>query len=269
METLGEWSNAPLVYVLAELRTERIADVKAYQAKFGERLRELGYPIQRTMHAAKLVATGHQMIFEPEQDAIWEFATPDNRTAVMLRSNGLVLHATAYKHEVEFLTHLHAAIAVLAEEIPSVYINRIGLRYVDFVLPGKGEEPETYVDARLFPNLGLAKETSDVTSTSVAMYSMGKGRQLTLRYTRGCGKPELPPDLGMLSLDPSPLMNPSNVDSKSATAVIDTDCNLTYSPVEKMDAAKVQAQFESIYGDVFLAFNKAITGHARKVWGAI
>src|SRR2546426_12214873 len=96
-DSLGAWSNAPLVYALAEVRTERLADIKNYQAKFAGRLRDDGYPIQRTLQSAKLVASGTHVIFEPEQDAaVWEFATPDNKTAVMLRANGLVLHATHY-----------------------------------------------------------------------------------------------------------------------------------------------------------------------------
>src|SRR5689334_18895624 len=87
----GQWSNAPVVYVLAQVRTERLADLKSYQEKFAARLRDDGYPIQREMHAAKLVTTGANFVFEPEQESAWEFATPDNQTGVILRSTGLVL----------------------------------------------------------------------------------------------------------------------------------------------------------------------------------
>ena len=100
--TLGAWGNAPLAYVLAEVRTELIADIKDYHPKLAGRLRD-EYPIQRTMHAVRFVATGSQLLTEPEQDPAWEFATPDNRTAVILRTNGVVLHATAYKDSRDFL----------------------------------------------------------------------------------------------------------------------------------------------------------------------
>jgi len=267
-ESLGQWGNAPLVYVLAELRTERISDVKNYYPKFAGRLRDDGYPIQRTMHAAKVVATGTQMIFEPAQDPAWEFATPDNRTGVMLRPNGLVLHATAYEDEIDFLARLDKVVRLFAEEIPSVYVNRLGLRYIDFVLPRKGEKPEDYVDGRLNPDLGLAKIQADVRTTSVAIYAMGNGRQLTLRYSRGRGKPEMPPDLVMLSLQPSKLMNPPGVTDIDPTAVLDTDCNLNYSPVEKLDPKRVRDEFALICDEVYTAFLTAITEHARKIWEA-
>lgn len=265
--SLGAWGNAPLAYVLAEVRTERLADIKNYHPKVAGRFRD-EYPVQRTMHGAKLVATGTQLVIEQDQDMAWEFATPDNRTAVILRPNGLVLHATAYIDSVDFLARLQRAVSVFAEEVPLVYINRLGMRYIDFVVPREGEDPEAYVDRRLNPDLGLTKQANGVTATSLATYRMDSGQQLTLRYVRAHGKPEMPPDLGMLSLDPSPLMKSGGVKDDQLTAILDTDCNLKYAPVVRLNPAQVQEQFASIHEVSFNAFMTAITDYARKVWGA-
>jgi len=266
-DSLGAWGNAPLAYALAEVRTERLADLKNYQPKIAGRLRD-EYPVQRASQAVKLVATGTQLVIEPDQDTAWEFATPDNRTAVILRPNGLVLHATAYIDSRDFLARLQRAVGVFAQEIPSIYVNRLGLRYIDFVLPREGEEPEAYVDRRLNPDLGLTKEASSITATSLAIYRMKSGEQLTLRYIRARGKPEMPPDLGMLSLDPSPLMKATDMKDDQPTAVLDTDCSRTYAPVERLDPGRVQEEFALIYEISFDAFMAAITDHAQNVWGA-
>lgn len=266
-DSLGAWGNAPLAYALAEVRTERLADIKNYQPKIAGRLRD-EYPIQRTMQAAKLLATGSQIVIEPDQDTAWEFATPDNRTAVILRPNGLVVHATTYIDSRDFLGRLERAVRVFAEDVPSVYVNRLGLRYIDFVLPQEGEQPDAYVDRRLNPDLGLTKRASGITATSLAIYHMESGHQLTLRYVRAPGKPEMPPDLGTLSLDPSPLMKSTGVKDDQPTALLDTDCNLTYTPVDRLDPARVQQEFAKIYQVSFDAFMAAITDHARNVWGA-
>ena len=61
--SLGTWSNAPLAYVLAEVRTELVSNIRDYQAKIGGLLRE-EYPLQRQMHATRLVATGNQLVVE-------------------------------------------------------------------------------------------------------------------------------------------------------------------------------------------------------------
>lgn len=267
-DSLGAWSNAPLVYALAEVRTERLADIKNYQAKFAGRLRDDGYPIQRILQASRLVASTVRVIVEPEHDAtVWEFATPDNKTAVMLRANGLVLHATHYIDSKTFLSRLEKVIAVFSEEIPSVYVRRAGLRYIDFVLPRKGETPEKYVDERLNPDLKLASQPGGITATNLAIYQMEGGRRLTIRYTRGRGKPEMPPDLGTLALDPSPLMKAPTVKEDQPTGILDFDCNITYSPVARLDTNRLKQDFDAIYEDSFTAFKAAITSHARRVWG--
>lgn len=266
-DSLGAWTNAPLAYALAEVRTERLADLKTYQPKLAGRLRE-HYPLQRTMQTAKLVATGMQLLVEAEQDPAWEFASPDNRTALVLRPNGLVLHATAYRDSLTFLGELDRAVKVFAEEVPSVFVARLGLRYVDFVLPRQGESPEDYVDRRLNPDLGLSDAPGDTNTTSLGVYRMPGGSVLSLRYVRARGKPDLPPDLGVLSLGPSPLMQSGVVSDKQPTALLDFDCNITYERVLRLDPGKLRDQFSAIYDVTFGAFIASITDHARKVWGA-
>jgi len=266
-DSLGAWTNAPLAYALAEVRTERLADIKTYQPKLAGRLRE-HYPLQRTMQTAKLVATGIQLLVEAEPDPAWEFATPDNQTALVLRPNGLVLHTTAYRDSRTFLAELDRAVGVFAEEVPSVFVARIGLRYVDFVLPREGENLDQYVDRRLNPDLGLSDASDGASTTSLGVYHMTGGRILSLRYVRARGKPDLPPDLGVLSLSPSALMRPGLISDRQPTALLDFDCNMTYERVMRLEPGTLREQFASIYEITFNAFMASITDHARKVWGA-
>ena len=265
-DSLSRWKNAPLAYALAEIRTERLADIRGYQPRLAGRFRD-EYPVQREMQAARLVMTGKNLLVEGDQDPAWEFATPDNRLAVVLRPTGLILHTTAYQDSRTFLAQLDRAISMFAEEVPSVFVNRLGLRYIDFILPRDGEEPEAYVDPRLNPDLGLSDAGQGVTATSLAIYRTANGELLSLRYVRARGRPELPPNLGNLSLSPSQLMT-EDVQEAKPTALLDIDCNRPYAPVERLDPPKTQAQLTRMYEVVFDAFWKAITPHARTVWGA-
>ncbi len=266
VDSLGAWSNAPLVYALAEVRTEHVADIKNYQPIVAGKLRD-EYPVQRMMQTARLIATGAQLLVEGSQESAWEFAAPDNQSAVIVRPNGLILHATAYRDSRDFLDRLHQIVSIFAECVPSVFVQRAGLRFVDYVLPQEGEAPESYVRKELNPDLELATQPHGVTSTSLAVYRMENEIVLSLRYVRGRGKPELPPDLGMLSLSPGKLMQRS-VSAVTETAVLDIDCNRVYSPVERLDPDSVRKQFAAIYEVSFNAFTSAITKHAIKIWGA-
>ena len=260
----GRWENAPVVYVLAQVRTERLADLKERQPMFAARLRDDGYPIQRELQAAKIVNTGTNIVFEPEKDTAWEFATPDNRTAVVLRPTGLVLHATYYDDEIHFLSRLEKITDLFEKEIPSVYVNRIGMRYIDFILPKPGEGLGAYMDKRLDTDLGLAS-SGPLAATGLTIYPIEQ-RRLIVRYTSGRGRPQIPPDLGALALEPSPLMK-ARVDDTQPTAVFDTDCGIEYSPVQKLDAARLKSDFALVCGDLYKVFLTAITPHARRVWG--
>lgn len=265
-DRLGAWSNAPLAYALAEVRTERLADIERYQPKLAGELREV-YPIQRTTKSMSIVSSGAQLMVQPSTDTNWEYATPDNQIGVMLRPNGLVLHATRYKDSKTFFEQLDHVIDIFTNEVPSVYVNRLGLRYIDFIVPQKGEVPETYVNDRLNPDLGLSKEQDGVTTTSNTIYKIADDTVLHVRYTRARGQPELPPDLSGLVLENSALMT-AVLENDFPTGVLDIDCHHSYLPVQKLDPARERVQFQFIYNKSFDAFEAATTEHARDVWGA-
>ena len=266
-DRMGAWSNAPLVYALAEIRTEHLADIEDYQPKFASRLRD-AYPIQRTRQTTNVITSGGQPVPELSSGTAWEYATTDNRVAVILRANGLVLHATRYEDSRTFLAKLDEAVVALEEIVPSVYVNRLGLRYIDFVLPKIKEAPEDYVNQRLNPDLGLSHSPEGVTTTSMSVYQMEHDTTLILRYTRATGQPELPPDLGSLSLKESPLMI-DDVSQQHPTAIIDVDCYCRYSTVQQLEPNRELDRFAQIYKISFDAFMAAITDHARSVWGAL
>lgn len=266
-ESLGAWTNAPLAYVLAEVRTEQLADLKEYKSKLSAVFRS-EYPIQRAMHSAKFVATntGLQQVESDDQSA-WEFATPDNYTGLILRPNGLVLHATKYIDSAEFLSRLYRAVEVVAREIPAVFVNRLGLRYVDFIVPNAGEQPEDYIDSRLNPVVDVIETTGTPRGMSLAVYPVPNGA-LTLRYVRGSGQPELPPDLSTFALEKSPLMKKEGLAPDQPTAIVDTDRVREFPKREPLDSTMVRREFTEMRRDVSSTFNALLTKHARKMWGA-
>jgi uncharacterized protein (TIGR04255 family) len=263
---LGAWGKAPLAYVLAQVRTEQIADIKDYQPSLAGKLRE-HYPLQRKQQGARLIATQSKLVVEPQEQETWEFASTNNRTGIIVRESGVVLHATTYIDSSVFLSTLTDVIKVFAETVPNVFVNRVGLRYIDFVIPQLKEVPEKYVNQKLDCNLGFS-ERDGFFSTSVSIYPLKDG-QVVLRYARGSGQPQLPPELAMFSLEPSPLMNQLKPDDHRPTAIIDTDRNMEFSSVEKLDPEKIHGIFKSMHSDVSRLFKEfVITDHAKKVWEA-
>lgn len=268
IDRLGAWKNAPLAYVLAEVRTEQLADLKTFQPDLAAAFRSQ-FPIQRSLVTARVVAaSGGAATIEPDQDNAWEFATPDNRVALVLRPHGFVLHATTYQDHKEFLGRFHAALKVIAARVPSVFMSRLGLRYVDFIIPSKGEQPEDFVDKRLNPMLDLGVTTGIPTAMSFTIYPVDEGR-LTLRYIRGAGHPELPPEFSTIALDKSPLMKDQNVGESQPTAILDIDRVRDFVERRLLDPDFVRSELQGMRDEISETFkDQIITKHARKVWGA-
>lgn len=268
--SMGAWSNAPLAYVLAEVRTELIAELKDYFPAIASRLREQ-FPLQREITGMRLIASPVGITMDPSPATGWELSAPDRRVAIALRPNGLVLHATRYDQgSTEFLPLLEGAVSLFAEVVPAVFINRLGLRYIDFVIPKPGERPESYVAKQLNPDFGISVRPEDFSTMIVSVYPRELG-QMTLRYQRGKGQPQLPPDVGGFDLAPSPIMGgadgKSNVPDDQSTAMIDTDRMISFEPVERLDAGRVMGLFRTMHGDISNFFkDNVITPHARKVW---
>ena len=267
---MGVWRNAPLAYVLAEVRTELIAELTEYLPKIASRLRER-FPLQREVSSIRLVATPTGMTINPMQGKGWELATVDRRMAVLIRPNGLVLHTTKYEGGSKaFLPMLADVLTMFAEVVPAVFVNRIGLRYVDFVIPREGETPEAYVSGRLNPDFGVGRGDRPYSGMIVSAYGREKGT-LTLRYMRGHGQPELPSDLDGLELTPSPLMRgkdgKTSISDILPTAAIDTDRMYLFDPVEQLNAAKIIALYGDMHQDISGFFkNNVITEYANSIW---
>jgi uncharacterized protein (TIGR04255 family) len=267
-DSLGAWKNAPLAYVLAEVRTEQLSDLKNYQPELSAAFRDR-FPIQRTLVTARIVETsGSPPTVEANQDSAWEFATPENRVGFIIRPHGFVLHATTYQDHLTFLGCFKEALMLVEAKIPAIYMNRLGLRYVDFVIPKSGEEPEAYVDSRLNPELGLSKAPGESMTMSFASYPMANGR-LTVRYIRGLGRPQLPPDISTIGLEKSALMERDDVSAKQPTAILDMDRIREFPKRRRLDADFVRTELQTMRDDVATAFKEhIITDHARTVWGA-
>lgn len=267
-EPMGVWTNAPLAYVLAEVRTEQLADIKTYYDTLAGQLREQ-FPVQRRMHAARLVTTGSSVRLESENDSVLEFVAPDNLRGVIIRPSGLVLHSTRYSNFQEFVGCLSSVVGILHKVVPHIYVNRLGLRYIDFVIPRPNEAPEMYVDRRLNPELNISTEAGCPVTTSLSVYPR-EGGQLVLRYMRGPGQPGLPPDLATVSLGPSqPMIAARNVPPTQTTAILDTDRISEFGTPILLEPESVIRQFQAMRDDVSRAFKAiVITEHARAAWGA-
>ncbi|RUQ35254.1 MAG: TIGR04255 family protein [Candidatus Competibacteraceae bacterium] len=265
---LGQWPNAPLAYVLAQVRFEPFLEIEKHIPALQSSLRDQ-YP--RYLRTERVVfqvlpQAGSQLSrIQPVGLLGWEFGSASNHASVIVQQDSLVLQATEYETYASFGQQWRDVMHRVGEHIPSLFTNRIGLRYIDFILPNPGETPEAYMAERLRcdPEPGLPYQAHR--GLTAAEYHLEQGL-LAVRYSRLAGQPVLPPDLespGSLALEPSAIMQRA-VSADQPTAVLDID---RYMPLSvAYDADVLGNLFAQLHGDIQVAFKAMTTDHARAVW---
>jgi uncharacterized protein (TIGR04255 family) len=263
---LGRLPNAPLAYVLAQVRFEPFLEIEKHIPTLQTSLRAR-YP--RFLQAEQVVfqilpqSEEKPPRVQPTSLLRWEFGSGSNHAGVIVQQDSLVFHVTAYETHEQFGQAWRWVMNQVGSHIPDLFVNRIGLRYVDFIVPNPDETPEDYIVDRLRcdPALG-GIPCQHHQGLTLAEYRLETGF-LAVRYSRGMGRPILPPDLSELSLQPSAIMQRVVADHQS-TAVLDIDRFMALSAV--YDAEALAEQFGQMHGETSAVFKALTTDHARTVW---
>ena len=262
---LGQWANAPLVFVLAQVRFLPVAGVgpenirDAITARLGQRFTsiveatQVGFQINMEGQAG--VVTGQTSV------AGYDMLATDMQSMVRVTRDSVSYATTTYLNSTLFFTNWMEILKAL----PAVGIktvNRVGMRYVDFIIPAQGHEPEDYVcppwDARNMPKLpGANKGPSLLVHMMDVPFPEGMMR---LQFMKGFGVPSLPADLqGMLP--------PANSQTQNETGwcgIIDTDRWVDAEVPSTEEQLRVS--YKTIHAELSQAFQLMITPFAREVW---
>ncbi len=192
-------SKQPLVLVLAQVRISPVRKMEHYIADIQEEFRRSGFPIERA-------ATVQQLIIGPTgpiavEQQLWEYKTKEETWSILVFPDSVVLQTTAYTRFEEFADRLQLAVgAVLAKTESDTLgvVHRLGLRYVDAILPRPGEDHRRYLREGL---RGIADAAFQRGTHRLQLESVGRTAiadeegTLIVRVTQNDGGLELPPDL--------------------------------------------------------------------------
>lgn len=142
-------SAQPLVLVLCQVRFSRVRQMARYIPEIQDAFRRTGFPIEQ---AGKV----QQVTFEPgggapvqmvEQQR-WEYRDREETTSVLVTEDNVILQTTAYTRFEDFAEQLQSAVqTVLAESEHDGFgvVHRVGLRYVDVVVPNADKDFRFYL----------------------------------------------------------------------------------------------------------------------------
>jgi len=259
----GQWPEAPLALVLAQLRFETFMDLDAVAVPFREQVEKL-YPRVQPIHRLVIPMLGIGATpQEPPKPIVggYAFNNAENTKSVRLEVGALTYAVSSYaKYEDHFEKEWRELVAAVSS-IRELFVTRIGLRYVDFIIPAEGASPDDYVVEPLGRTPAIDGGNAP-TAFNLFEYTMAQG-QMRVQYGRGVGRPELPPDLQNLQLALSPVMTKETTGS---AAILDTDRWME--PAASLPIDGIMPLFATMHADMSTAFRRIITPRALKEWGA-
>lgn len=265
---LVKMTNAPVYYALAQAQFNPIPAMPTkYIDDIQDALRKKGYPLfeQHEMtHVQFLGAAQEPPKPEITQTKSWLISKANRSAGFILGTSSIVYHTTHYETHEEFLPELMLGLKTVHEVVNLDHVSRLGLRYLDAVLPNDGETVLQYLQD------GLRGIT---VSGEIPKYAMNESvfetktgplitqGTLVARVYQATAQLGYPQDIFPHGLVPKPCFENTGIMSH---AVIDTDHFVEgLMPIE---LEKIEAQLASLHQGIKDSFVASTTEHAKNVW---
>lgn len=193
----------------------------------------------------------------------WLITKADRSSGFILSKSSLTYHTTHYETNDEFIPELLCGLKAVHKVVTLDHLSRLGLRYLDAVLPSVEESVDQYladglrgVEFGAIPQYALSESVFE--TESGPLLSQGT---LVARVHRSTTSLSYPPDMV-----PNGLVPMKRFESKSVVshAIIDVD-HFVEGRIP-LDFNEIKAQFVRLHTTIKLAFEATTTDHARKVW---
>lgn len=256
-EFTGRLHNAPVVYVLAQIRFSAVLKMAEYVPAIQEELRP-NYPRYENQQIATIEIGSPGASATPTIANRWVFKDKDQQFGFILEQSAMVFHTSNYVDFPDFRDRLLEGVTIVQKIVNIPLIERVGLRYIDLITPADDEAIDRYVKPELLgfslTDLGLKTEMNQQLISGKT-----KTGQLLVRFTKARHTSPLP-----LDLSPTALQLKRVPKSTKESAIMDTDHFAEKSiDFDVGQLTKLIGELQSPIGSVFKA---AITDYAVEQW---
>ena len=254
-------SLAPVFYTLAQVQFNPIAQMSDYVARLQERLRRGGFPDFQVENQFELTIRRldeSQPDVQPQQHMRWSFMNAERTEGYLLLSNALVFHTTTYDTFADFLQKTIFGLNLVHEIVELAYVERIGLRYLDAIVPLDNDILKQYLNPSLLGFSAHLKGCLNHNFTEAV--TVIEDGNLVARAVITDGALALSPDLITLQLK----LQPRFTEINGRNAVLDTD----YFVINRnsFDIKEIEDQLLKAHDIITNAFNVSVTDYAREKW---
>lgn len=254
-------ANPPIFYTVGQIRFNPVLNIAEYVPKIHERLRKPFPEVRREeLRRLQINVAAQENAEAVTTSAVprWSFANLKRTAGYYLYADSLVFHTTAYETSTEFHDALIRGIRLVDEVVGLSYIEEVGVRTLDAVIPESGQPIDFYLNRQVLGLHGLLEgELKHNISENVTFVATSKhvARVVILRGSLG-----LPMDLF-----PIPLMIDRKFqDLNTLHAILDLD----HSRQDRFefDLEEIGNRIREIKKGVTNVFYKIVTKEALDIW---
>lgn len=260
-------SNAPLYYALAQARFNPVGAMAKYVDEVQDRLRRVGYTLfepQQVTHL-QIATAASQAPVEPQvaHTLSWLITKGDRTAGFILGASSITFHTTHYETRHEFIAELLRGLKAVHAVAELDHVNRLGLRYLDAVVPRANDRVADYLVGGLH---GVEFGATPRYAMNESVFATASGPLLSsgtlVARVHWMNAPlGFPPDMVPNGLVLMPRFASNQVRDH---AVIDIDHFVEGTMA--LDFPAIQEQLTSLQATIRQAFEATITEHARRIW---
>lgn len=255
-----KWKNAPVMYVLAQVKFNQILSMETFVPAIQEEMRKIGFPDYRK----EIVNLLHFPIGQSDTGTSVQtvnryiFGDMDNRSGFNLESNAIAFQSADYGVFEAFLQTFLKGISIVDKNVKLDFIERTGIRYLDAVIPKNDELLQDYLITEV---LGLIKKVTGKWSHSYTetVSKNDMGAVLIARTIIQDSQVSLPSDITPLAYELLPRFKVSGLH-----AVIDTDGY--YEERALFDINAIGSKLNNLHEEISKLFRASVLDHAINIW---
>ena len=261
-------SKQPLALVLIQIKFSPFMNIKNYIPLIQEKLLNLGFVNCKENPCLEVQITPSGPI--PSESKQWFFSSFDGCENVVLDSKQLSYQTADYDEFESYYAKYQQISDALVSSVPnfenSVLIQRLGLRYVNRIIPiNDSDSIDSYINEGFkinqAPIFGSAEKICTISQAGeVNILGDTKG-VIVFRITQGEKGLLLPPDL----MPNSPTIK-NNLDTDCIIGLIDIDHSYSPIGIEKYDREFIENMFYSMHDNSHDLFMSIVSDEGKNKW---
>lgn len=269
LKALGRWPNAPLAYLIAETKFQRVHDFDALLPGVVAQLAE-EFPLEESTQYETTFELGGPAS-QPAMELLRDFKNFSATMGVRLTRSSLSLHCTDYAGwKGGFQAQWFKILDLVAEALRPRVLLRSSLRCVDLLVPSGDESSDSYLVPSLRPwNAGCEALGQFEQGNIVNRFKHGDISTTILILARINGQILLPPTLAAMTLAFSPVQARAlqfHQATRRPFTIMDTD--VAHEGARPFDLAGLKQQYEELHRLASSGFKAATTPEAQQMWQA-